>query len=194
MKPQRPSRLFAVLVLSAAGAAHAQTATPAPYAGQQQRAIKSLSDSEVSGLLAGSGAGLAKAAELNGYPGPAHVLELAKDLHLSDAQTAATQQLMAEHKREASRLGAALIEAERHLDSLFAQRLATPAEVDRATARVGELQAQLRAEHLKTHLTQTALLNAHQVQRYASLRGYDGASPAPAKPATHRGHSSTHTH
>jgi hypothetical protein len=158
------------------------------YAGEQQRAIKSLSDSDVAGLLAGRGAGLAKAAELNGYPGPAHVLELAKDLHLSDAQATATRALMDQHKREAARLGAALVEAERHLDSLFAQKEATPAAVDQATARVGELQGQLRAEHLKTHITQTALLDAHQIRRYASLRGYDNA----AAPTTPR--HSTHSH
>lgn len=198
MAAHHPWRLFAALALIAAGAAQAQTAPTAPatpYAGQQQRVIKSLSDSDISGLLAGQGAGLAKAAELNGYPGPAHVLELSKDLHLSDAQAAATRSLMTQHKQEASRLGAALVEAERHLDGLFARREATPADVDQATARIGELQARLRAEHLKTHLAQTALLSTQQVQRYASLRGYDKASaPSPGMPAGHRGHSSTHTH
>jgi hypothetical protein len=31
--------------------------------------------------------GMAKAAELNGYPGPRHVLDLSPELHLTDAQT-----------------------------------------------------------------------------------------------------------
>jgi len=35
--------------------------------------------------------GLAKAAELNGYPGPKHVLELAGPLKLTSAQVAATE-------------------------------------------------------------------------------------------------------
>lgn len=188
MKPHVPSRLIpprliAALALAAAGAAHAEAVVATPYAGQQQRAIKSLSDSDVAGLLAGHGAGLAKAAELNGYPGPVHVLELSKALHLSEGQADATRELMDRHKREASRLGAALVDAERHLDSLFAKREATPDAVDQAAARVGALQAQLRAEHLKTHIAQTALLDAHQVQRYASLRGY---GDAPAAPASHR--------
>ena len=39
--------------------------------------IKSLSQDDQSALLAGRGMGLARPAELNGYPGPAHVLELA---------------------------------------------------------------------------------------------------------------------
>lgn len=177
---------MAIAILSAAGV-QAEPAT-ASYTGQQQRTIKSLSDADVAGLLEGRGAGLAKAAELNGYPGPAHVLELAKDLQLSDSQVSATRSLMEQHKREAARLGATLVDAERHLDSLFAKREATPGAVNQATARVGELQAQLRAEHLKTHITQTALLDARQIERYASLRGYDSA-PAATAPRH-----STHSH
>ena len=52
-------------------------AADAPYAGQQARAIKSLSDEDIAALLKGEGMGMAAAAELNGYPGPAHVLQLA---------------------------------------------------------------------------------------------------------------------
>ncbi|MEY4562960.1 MAG: hypothetical protein RLZZ618_2237 [Pseudomonadota bacterium] len=185
MKRHLSSLMIAVLAALSAVSARGEP-TGASYAGEQQRAIKSLSDSEVAGLLAGRGAGFAKAAELNGYPGPAHVLELATQLHLSDAQTSATRELMDQHLSEAMRLGAALLDAERHLDSLFAQRMATPGSVDQAAARVGALHAQLRAEHLKTHLAQTALLNAHQIERYASLRGYGVAAEAPRH--------STHAH
>lgn len=142
------------------------------YAGQETRTIKSLSDQEVAGLLSGSGAGLAKAAELNGFPGPAHVLELADSLHLDASQIDATRQLMAAHKTRASQLGAELVASERSLDALFAEKRADPASIDRATRRVGALQARLRAEHLTTHLTQTALLSAEQVHRYNVLRGY----------------------
>jgi hypothetical protein len=189
--------LMAALAIACAGAvqAEAPAASPhagQPHAGQQQRAIKALSAGDVAGLLAGSGAGFAKAAELNGYPGPLHVLELANELRLSDAQAESTRSLMARHKQEAARLGAALVEAERELDGLFGTRQATPEAVDRATARIGGLQAQLRAEHLKTHLAQTALLDAGQVHRYAALRGY-GAAGTPDAPASHRGHS-THKH
>ena len=54
------------------------------YAGQEMRAIKSLSPQEVADLLAGRGMGLAKAAELNHYPGPRHVLDLARELDLTE--------------------------------------------------------------------------------------------------------------
>lgn len=193
MNPPRTSQLLATMTLLLFGAANAETSPSTPYAGQQHRAIKSLSDSEVAGLLAGHGAGFAKAAELNGYPGPAHVLELSSELHLSDEQARATRDLMSRHKHEAARLGAVLVEAERELDGLFLKREANAEAVDKATARIGQIQAQLRAEHLKTHLAQTALLNPHQIQRYASLRGYDAAAGA-VTPARPHGHSSTHRH
>lgn len=152
-------------------------ATRNRYAGQHARPIKSLSEQEVAGLLAGQGAGLAKAAELNGYPGPAHVLELAGPLQLEAPQLSATRQLMTQHKDRASRLGAELVSAERALDALFAQRQADPAAVDAATLQVGVVQARLRAEHLTTHLTQTALLSGEQVRRYNELRGHAGSQP-----------------
>lgn len=167
----------------AAGAAGAQTTTD--YAGEQARAIKALSERDVQGLLQGQGAGLAKAAELNGYPGPAHTLELQEPLGLTPGQAAATAALMQEHKRRARELGAALVEAERRLDALFAEHRADVAAVQHATHEVALLQARLRAEHLTTHLTQTALLNADQVRRYAELRGYAAASPAAS---THKHH------
>jgi hypothetical protein len=179
--------LAATITVLAAAGVRAEPAA-APYAGQQQRPIKSLSESDVAGLLAGRGAGMAKAAELNGYPGPAHVLELAEALRLSPTQADATKALMEQHRQEASRLGIALVEAERQLDSLFAGGQATPQAVDLATRRVGELQAQLRAEHLNTHLRQTALLDKHQIRRYASLRGYDTPAAAPAGRHPHPSH------
>jgi hypothetical protein len=130
---------------------------------------------------------MAKAAELNGYPGPAHVLELARELQLDPGQLAATRDLLAAHKERARALGAELIEAERDLDQLFAGRHADASAIDVATQRVGMLQAQLRAEHLKTHLSQTRLLSAEQVRHYAALRGYETSAP-PVPNETHPSH------
>jgi Spy/CpxP family protein refolding chaperone len=120
--------------------------------------------------------GFAKAAELNGYPGPMHVIELSHRLDLTPEQRSASQQLMTEHKARARELGTQVIDAERALDRLFAERKADAAAVDAATRRVGELNATLRAEHLKTHLEQTALLSPQQVARYQALRGPDKAA------------------
>src|SRR3712207_1080028 len=56
------------------------------YAGFEQRQIKALSDQQVADLRAGRGMGLALPAELNGYPGPVHVLEHADAMGLSITQ------------------------------------------------------------------------------------------------------------
>jgi hypothetical protein len=57
-----------------------------PYAGQQARQVKALSDEDIAALRNGEGMGMAKAAELNGYPGPTHVLGLATQLGLTPDQ------------------------------------------------------------------------------------------------------------
>ena len=143
-----------------------------PYAGQERRDIKALSPQEVTALLEGHGGGFAKAAELNGYPGPAHVIELADQLTLTPEQLQRSQQLMDEHRQRARQLGTELVAAEHALDRLFAERRADAAAVESATARIGLLQARLRAEHLNTHLLQAAALSAEQARRYSALRGY----------------------
>ena len=162
-----------------------QHATHSPYAGQQTRAIKALSDAGVAALKDGAGAGFAKAAELNGYPGPTHVLELAGPLQLDARQREATQRLMTEHRARARRLGAELIAAEAALDGLFARKQADVRQVDAATQRIGALQARLRAEHLNTHLAQASILSEAQVRRYAALRGYAPGATAPGQGQGH---------
>ena len=102
--------VLAALLPSVAPAQHS------PYAGQERRAIKSLTGEQGRELLAGHGMGLAKAAELNGYPGPMHVLEHAEAMALTPAQRDATQALMAGHRERARRVGGQLVEAGRRLD------------------------------------------------------------------------------
>ncbi|MDP1953533.1 MAG: periplasmic heavy metal sensor [Polaromonas sp.] len=164
------------------------TVNPPPvsaYAGQQSRSIKALSEAQTQDLLAGKGMELAKAAELNGYPGPMHTLELAQALALSPAQQLATQTLMERHKADARRLGAELVEAERALDQAFMTRQIDTASLKGHTQRIAELQAALRASHLQTHLQQTALLSPQQIKRYAELRGYTVGSAPVVKPLSH---------
>jgi hypothetical protein len=149
-----------------------------PYAGLERRAVKALSDDEIADLRAGRGMGLALAAELNGYAGPLHVLELADALALTAEQRRRTHELYAAMKREAVPLGERLIAQEGDLDRAFATRTMTVERLARLTAAIGETQGALRAAHLKYHLAQDELLTAEQRERYAALRGYGGA-PAP---------------
>ncbi len=159
---------------------HGASAAPAPspYAGQQTRSIKALSATQEQDLLQGKGMELAKAAELNGYPGPSHVLELAAALQLDGVQRRATETLMSRHKDKARALGAQLVEAERALDTAFSSQTIDAARITQLTQDIGTLQAALRAEHLQTHLEQTALLNPQQIAGYQRLRGYDSTTKA----------------
>jgi hypothetical protein len=143
-----------------------------PYAGMQTRSIKALSDQQVADLGAGRGMGLALAAELNGYPGPSHVLELADRLELSAEQKTSIQQLFDAMKAEAVPLGTRLIEQEADLDKQFADRSMTPESLKVSTAAIAATQGVLRETHLKYHLSTAAILNPSQTLKYAQLRGY----------------------
>jgi hypothetical protein len=155
------------------GAAFAVTPSHhSPYADQAASDIKALTADEQASLLDGKGAGFAKAAELNGYPGPLHVLELAEPLELTPEQLAKTRALF-DRMRDAARVeGAALVEAERQLDRLYASRRATAENVTAQLARIEAGRARLRGVHLNAHLEQAALLSKHQIAQYAQLRGY----------------------
>ena len=188
----RPLAALTALALAACTAPHAEprpdAAAATPYAGQQTRDVKALSADEQADLLAGRGMGLAKAAELNGYPGPLHVLELARELGLTPEQRARTEALFASMQRDASALGARLVDEERALDALFATRQVDASRLADATKRIGALQAELRRVHLDAHLEQTRILTAAQTARYVELRGYGTAGSG----GTHGGHRHRH--
>jgi hypothetical protein len=167
---------FVAASLWLAAPVHAQHHQHQPYAGQQSREIKALSDSEIRDLLTGAGMGFAKSAELNRYPGPTHALEHAEAMRLTPEQKDKLAELVKRHKAEARCLGERVIAAERALDALFASRTASAESVDRVVAEWGAATARLRAEHLKTHLETTALLTPAQVERYVEVRGYASAS------------------
>jgi len=158
--------------VTAASAQQHQGQHHTPYAGQQQRDVKALSDQQIADLHAGRGMGLALAAELNGYPGPLHVLELAEELQLSGEQRQQVRRLFDSMKSEATSVGVSLIEQETALDRAFATDHISETALSQLTSQIGETQGRLRAVHLKYHLTTRALLSPAQRERYASLRGY----------------------
>lgn len=183
MRSIRVLLAFCLLLVGGVGAAD----TASPYAGQEQREIKALSPTEIEDLLAGRGMGLAKAAELNGYPGPAHVLELADRLQLTPEQRTATQALFEGMSQDARRLGAAIVAAERDLERGFAEHRLDEGDLQARLNALGALQAELRFVHLRTHLAQAALLTPAQIARYDALRGYDRME-APARHGKHGSH------
>lgn len=148
-----------------------------PDAGLQTRTIKALSDEQIADLKAGHGMGLALAAELNGYPGPSHLLALADQIGLTEPQRQAVRRLFEAMTAETIPIGEQLIAQEAQLDAQFAGRTATTESIVTLTSGIGETQARLRAAHLRHHLLTLALLEPAQVARYAELRGYRDGAP-----------------
>lgn len=153
-----------------------------PYADETDREIKALAPEEVGGLLDGAGLGFAKAAELNGVPGPRHVLELASELALSDEQRSRIQVVYDRMHTEAVELGTLVVELERELDRAFGDPGLTPEEVGRLTSEIGRERGRLRATHLVAHLETAEVLSSEQIARYGHLRGY----------SEHTGHGNGH--
>lgn len=157
-------------------AAHSEAAhtghTASPYAGETSREIKSVSDDEIQALRQGQGMGLARAAELNGYPGPKHVLELADALDLTDRQEVEMKAQRGAIAVLAANIGEEVIGAEEALDALFVSGGATHDTVDSLTAAIAEARGRLRAAHLKVHIHTKQVLTAEQIDTYNRLRGY----------------------
>jgi Spy/CpxP family protein refolding chaperone len=165
---------FVALLILVPLAALAQSASP--YAGQEQRTIKALSDAEIKAYLAGDGMGLAKAAELNHYPGPKHILEMADHLGLSAAQRAKIAAVEASMSTSAIPLGRQVVDAEAALEKRFADGTIDDASLRSMTQRIAELQGRLRAVHLAAHIATRAVLDAEQIAMYDSMRGYSDGS------------------
>jgi Spy/CpxP family protein refolding chaperone len=144
-----------------------------PYAGEEHRAISTLSDSDVADLLGGKGWGFAKPAELNGYPGPAHVLQLEDRLGLTAEQRTKVEAIFARMAADARSAGARFIEAERAVDAAFKAGTVDAAMVKERIEAAEALRAELRRIHLAAHLETAPILTAEQRHAYITLRGYD---------------------
>ena len=175
---------IAVLVMTALAMAQHDLS---PYAGQETQAIKALSAEEMQALLSGQGMGLAKAAELNRYPGPRHVLDLAAQLQLSETQHAETQQIYDRMHQKAVRVGALVVDKERELDRLFATEAVDSQTLQRLTKQIAQLQGDLRLAHLQAHVEMQRLLSPEQINTYDALRGYT-VRTNPEPPSEHQRH------
>ncbi|MDH3660820.1 MAG: hypothetical protein OEU92_12485 [Alphaproteobacteria bacterium] len=167
------------LALSLGGSAAAQPAEAqdhsghdAPYEGYQTREIKSLSEQDIADIRRGAGWGLALLAELNGKPGPAHLLELKDDIGLSGEQVAAIEIVYKDMRAEAIEAGERFIEAEAALNTAFEGGDLDEARLLDLIAEAASARAALRFTHLSRHLSTPALLTEEQIRRYNVLRGY----------------------
>ncbi|WP_422019677.1 Spy/CpxP family protein refolding chaperone [Roseibium sp.] len=153
-----------------------------PYSGFEDRTIKSLSDEDINELRRGGGWGFALPAELNGLPGPAHVLELKGDLGLSAEQVAAVQEIYDEMKQEAVARGERFIEMEAALSQAFEADDLSEVDLRSHIEATEKARADLRYVHLARHLSTAKLLTEDQIRQYMILRGYaeDPCSNVPA--------------
>jgi hypothetical protein len=176
----QPRTIIAILATCALGLPSVAAEIPvSAYTGQQARQIKALSDEDVAALRKGEGIGMAKAAELNGYPGPAHVLRLATQLGLTPDQVQQVTAIFERMSAAAKPLGGELIAHEQTLDQLLASGEITPDRLAIETAAIGELSGRLRSVHLAAHLETRALLHPDQIALYQHLPGYGDQAPAP---------------
>jgi len=158
---------------------------PSPYAGMETREIKSLSSQDLDDLRAGRGWGLALPAELNGVPGPAHVLELRTELGLDPDQVRAVEALFAEMQAEARLAGERLIAAEAAIEAAFRDGETDPDRLRALIDTAAAARADLRFVHLSRHLQTVPLLSAEQIEMYGALRGYTAADRCAAVPDGH---------
>lgn len=174
MRAHRIAPILMVLALPTAAAAQQghDHAGHSSYAGLEAREIKALDSAAVENYRTGAGMGFALSAELNGYPGPRHVLELADSLVLTAPQRSRTQELFDGMQNQAIVVGEQVIELERELDRRFAHRHIDAETLEDLTARIAALNGRLRAIHLQAHLDVTAILSEEQVTAYNRLRGY----------------------
>jgi hypothetical protein len=184
MKNTLPIAACAVAVFTALSSA-AMAQSSQPYSGMQNRPIKALSDQQVVDLKAGRGMGLALAAELNGYPGPSHLLELSEKLGLTTDQHSTLKGMFDAMKAETIPIGEYLIVQEERLDHLFADKTISEQQLKDATKDIGETQGRLRNAHLSYHLQARAILQPSQISRYAELRGYSAERQEPTRHKHH---------
>ena len=143
-----------------------------PYIDQRDSSIRGLSQEEIDGLLAGEGMGYARSAELNGYPGPRHVLDLANELQLTSEQTTSITTIFDDMKYNAVILGQAIVDAETLLSQAFAKKTISDKQLEEKLTQLTTLYNQLRQVHLQAHLAVTPLLTNDQQAQYQILRGY----------------------
>ncbi|MGE4369146.1 MAG: hypothetical protein AB7E12_05660 [Burkholderiaceae bacterium] len=172
MKLPKLLLLLSLSLATSVAIAQHNHAAHSSYAGMQNRAIKSLSDADIQELRRGGGWGLALPAELNGVPGPAHLLELQDQIPLAPEQIKKTQALFHAMQQEAIPVGEQLIAAEAAIEAAFSSGNVNETALRRLLADAERVRAELRFIHLSRHYQTLQFLTAEQIQRYNVLRGY----------------------
>jgi len=153
-------------------AVHPSMADHVMNSAQEGQTLKSLSEADIADLQNGAGWGFARVAELNGIPGPTHLLELTAELGLSPEQIAAVQAIYEQMKADAIVLGTQFIGQEFELQRRFLTDIPNENELETLLNALGASRSQLRFIHLAAHLKTIEILTDGQVASYNQLRGY----------------------
>lgn len=160
-----------------------------PYVGEETRDIKSLSETDIESLTEGSGVafgGMAKLAELNGYPGPRHLLDMVDtEMNFTDEQLEQIEEIYKEMRDDAIQLGEQIIDIERELNDSFVDGTVTQKNLEDRVNESAEIYGQLRYVHLSAHLKMMGILTGEQIQLYNDLRGYTSGDPCNNVPEGH---------
>jgi hypothetical protein len=185
MKTKVTVQVLVLILIATFAFSAADHTRKSKYAGEEKREIKSLSTIDIEELQNGKGWGLAKAAELNGVPGPVHLLEMKEEIDLSAEQIQAIEDIYRKMKQEAVPLGLELIELERELNNHFANRTITNELLRQILQKISQVHRQLRFVHLSTHLKTPDILKSEQITLYNKLRGYSSDDPCENVPKGH---------
>lgn len=167
--------LATMAVFAAAPLAAQHEHQDSPYASMEFVEGTTLTPAEVEQLRAGAGMSLALPGELNHYPGPKHVLEMAHGLELTPEQTEKVTAIREVMSAKAITAGELVIAANRALAAAFGDGGATVAMIDQLTHKAGVVAGQLQAIHLAAHVQTQAILTPDQIKKYDELRGYTQA-------------------
>ena len=185
MKTKVTVQVMVLMLIATFAFSEADRSHKSKYAGEEKREIKSLSAADIEELQNGKGWGLAKAAELNGMPGPVHLLEMKEEIDLSAEQIQAIEDIYMKMKQEAVPLGLELIELERELNNHFANRTITNESLHQILQKIAQVYGQLRYVHLSAHLKTPDILKSEQITLYNELRGYASNDPCKNVPKGH---------
>ena len=177
--------LFTLLLSFSAQSGDIDSSYLSDYSGQENRTIKSLSADDIAELKRGDGWGQAKAAELNGVPGPQHLLQMKNEIGLNEMQYSAINEVYQQMKSQAVLQGERLIALEQHLGSGFRDRTITDAMLRNTLNAIAETKSELRYVHLAAHLRMLEVLSEEQIRTYNELRGYSRSDPCANIPVGH---------
>ncbi|HLE97344.1 MAG TPA: Spy/CpxP family protein refolding chaperone [Candidatus Thermoplasmatota archaeon] len=170
-----PRALLAILLVPTLGGCFDSGPSPPPasrYAELEGAEVRGLSDEELRALRAGEGYGMALPAELNGYAGPKHVLDLGRELDLTTRQREDVEAIRAAMLAAAVPAGEDVIRKAAALEDAFRARSVTSEGLGALTGDLAAARADLQAIHLRAHLATDAVLTEHQRALYRELRGY----------------------